>query len=435
MRRGLTLICVVSAGALCGMPGSTANAATVTAREFGCGKPGCARAFVYEADPGERNQLRIVPAEGGYLFADASAAIRPGPACTAVTEGVHCRFDAAEIGVRLGDGDDRLDASAVAVTLQGDGGPGADELTGSQGPNDLLAGGADQDVLRGGPGFNTLTGDGNLRRVDDGGASLPDAPPARDVMDGGEGGAFVTYAGRRTPVTVDLARGVGGAMGEADALVAVPGAIGGRGDDSLRGTAGGNSLAGGPGRDTINGAAGNDSIDGEDGDDLLRGGSGNDKFGRVNRVSRTKGADRVLCGEGTDSIEEARLETYVAPDCEQVGLLERLNIRLPLRSLSWRAFVLREFFCVDVPCSRTITVRLVHRAKGARAGSLLGRSVFRAGADRRARNLRGVRFTRLGRRILRDRGSVLVRVRIGQRDSYGARETDGFTTRLALRGR
>jgi hypothetical protein len=109
-----------------------------------------------------------------------------------------------------------------------------------------------------------------------------------------------------------------------------------------------------------------------------------------------------------------------------------LSLRLPLRSFSSRGFVLEKFFCSVVACSRTITVRLAHRITGARGGALLGRSVFRARGDRSRRNLRGVRLTSLGRRVLRRPGGVLVQVRIAERNVDGAHEVRGFTTRLAL---
>jgi Ca2+-binding RTX toxin-like protein len=62
--------------------------------------------------------------------------------------------------VNLLDGDDTVQASGLADGLIGfaaDGGPGADDLVGSDG-NDILLGGPGDDVLIGGPGLDTLDG-------------------------------------------------------------------------------------------------------------------------------------------------------------------------------------------------------------------------------------------------------------------------------------
>jgi serralysin len=58
--------------------------------------------------------------------------------------------------------------------------------------------------------------------------------------------------------------------------VAIEGAVGGSGADSMLGHAGNNMLIGNSGADTLDGGAGNDSLDGGAGDDRLIGGAGTD---------------------------------------------------------------------------------------------------------------------------------------------------------------
>lgn len=89
-------------------------------------------------------------------------------------------------------------------------------------------------------------------------------------------------------------------------LLGGPGAdrlSGGPSDDQLDGGTGDDRLAGGRGNDVLVGALGGDQLDGGAGDDDLR--------------ARDGLADRVTCGEGTDTVDADQLDV-VAADCERV---------------------------------------------------------------------------------------------------------------------
>ena len=88
--------------------------------------------------------------------------------------------------------------------------------------------------------------------------------------------------------------------------VAIEGAIGGNGTDSMLGNAGDNMLAGSIGADTLDGGAANDSLDGGAGDDSLIGGAGLDitDYGRaIGAISLNLAAGTASgSGIGTDAL-------------------------------------------------------------------------------------------------------------------------------------
>ncbi|MEX0282836.1 MAG: spondin domain-containing protein, partial [Arenibacterium sp.] len=98
----------------------------------------------------------------------------------------------------------------------------------AEGGNDVLSGGAGDDVIDGGRGNDLLRGQ-----------------VGRDTLDGGDG---------------------------ADRL------FGGRGQDTADGGAGNDRIEGGRGRDTLNGGSGNDRVEGGLGADIIDGGTGNDQL-------------------------------------------------------------------------------------------------------------------------------------------------------------
>ncbi|MEM6388460.1 MAG: calcium-binding protein [Pseudomonadota bacterium] len=147
-------------------------------------------------------------------------------------------------------GHDRIDGGDGDDTLQG--GSGADILSGGTG-DDALKGGSEDDVLAGGLGEDTL----------DGGSG-------DDALDGGFGDDFLK-----------------GGSGD-DALQ------GGDGADNLRGDKGNDSLEGDAGADKLNGGSGHDRLIGGDGHDYLNGGSGNDL------LDGGDGKDWLYLGAGDD---------------------------------------------------------------------------------------------------------------------------------------
>ena len=131
--------------------------------------------------------------------------------------------------------------AATSVTIDLTGTPGTDTLTGitdaiGGGQADSITGNGSNNRLEGGPGGDTVSagaGDDTIVCIAAGG----------DTVDGGLNTDTVTYAGVLTPVTIDLAGGVG-----TDTLSNVENAIGGTGNDVfISNAAGGRLLDGGGG--------------------------------------------------------------------------------------------------------------------------------------------------------------------------------------------
>lgn len=441
----LVFVAVEVAG-LVGATDATASIAKVSPGD--CYRDLCnPNTIVYSAAPGERNRLEVTRVPDGVAFRDAGAPIRAGRGCVPQNGAVLCTDPVARLHLRLGDGDDHLDASLVeSVTAAGD--AGADVLLGGSGGNHLV-GGSGRDELRGGAEGDQLSGDGVLRPVDsDDYRAPPDAPASPDVIDGGGGRDFVDYAGRTVTVSVDLSRDRGGSPGEGDRLVSIEGASGGAAGDLLRGDGEDNGLDGLGGDDVLIGAGGSDDLGAGQGDDLLRGGAGDDVLRADGRYGvyggGTPGRDRLLCSAGSDGVESAEMSTYVSPGCERIEIagdvvFDDIQLRLPLQSVNSPSVGIEDVFCVDVPCRTGMTFRLARRLGKLPPGTLVGRQNavhLRAGGKRRCQ--RGVRLTASGRRLLRARRRPLVKFTIRQ-DFYrdGRRESSlrsGFLTRLVLGG-
>jgi Ca2+-binding RTX toxin-like protein len=154
--------------------------------------------------------------------------------------------------LRGGKGDDEILGGGGNDVLAG--GDGDDRLEGGA-ADDALDGGNDDDVLKGGPGADDLGGIG--------GDDVLDGGPDADTIVGWGGEDTVTYAGRRTGVTIKP-DGVAndGAAGESDDIANdIEVLIGGAGADTILAGALFNTIDGGPGADTIDGGAGVDDVD------------------------------------------------------------------------------------------------------------------------------------------------------------------------------
>ncbi|WP_395676149.1 calcium-binding protein [Inquilinus sp.] len=117
------------------------------------------------------------------------------------------------------------------------------------GGNDDIAGGASDDRLEGGPGHDILAGllGNDILPGGDGNDRISDGEGA-DIRDVGAGIDTVSYLGRSTGVTVNLAAGTGA---DGDALAGFENATGTNQADSLTGNGGANVLAGMNGNDTL----------------------------------------------------------------------------------------------------------------------------------------------------------------------------------------
>lgn len=176
------------------------------------------------------------------------------------------------------------------------GGQAADTITGGAG-DDTLYGGAGDDTLAGGDGDDALYGEAGDDTFDEGAA-----PNGADTIDGGAGTDVVSYAARTQAVTIALdGTAASGAPGEHDHLLAtVDNAVGGAGDDTLRGGPGANQLDGGDGDDSVYGGGGNDRLLGGTGTNALYGEAGDDVFPQGTGAD---GDDTISGGPGRDTVD------------------------------------------------------------------------------------------------------------------------------------
>jgi Ca2+-binding RTX toxin-like protein len=287
-RARLTLVALAAAAVL----GAAARAdAAVLGFATTCDKyMSCAYVVSYTADPGERNDVRVVHRESSLAVSDSGASIRAPAWCTGGgSHLVTCDFTTAVARIRVaaGDGADRVDGSTVSL-----------------GTPVIVSGGTGNDTLIGSPIEDTLTGgSGN------------------DAIDGGGGTDTASFAERRTGVRVDLHAGTAtAAAGEHDTLANIENARGGSGDDVLIGDGGANELTGGAGDDELRGRGGVDSLLGNG---LLDGGAGDD-------LMRLKDHGRAICGAGAvDRVAASGTASTVDDSCEELRL-PGVTVRLRL---------------------------------------------------------------------------------------------------------
>src|SRR3954469_6858299 len=237
----------------------------------------------YVAAPGEQNRVIIdlSTPSGGMTVSDPGAVIEAGENCTSIDAhtarcdpppppspappGTHNSLNS--LSVDLGDGDDTLSLSSPAY------GP-ASTISGGSGDDHIEGGGGD-DVIDGGGGRDELRGRGGDDFISDGDST---GSADADLLDGGGGGDddTVSYEGRSAGVSVDLVSESGGETGEGDVVRNFDDALGGEGDDRLRGVDRGSTLKGNGGDDVLIGGKYFDTLDGGSGRDRLRGGARGD---------------------------------------------------------------------------------------------------------------------------------------------------------------
>jgi hypothetical protein len=280
----------------------------------------------YQAAPGETNDVVVTSSGAAIVFHEVGAPITAQGVCTAAdAQTVTCPTVAmasrALVSVDLGDGDDRVDTSAVTgltVGLRGgagndvlhgafvDGGAGDDQLTGTDG-NDTLAGGAGSDTISAGAGDDIVM------------AGEDTGPAGSDTVDGGPGldtiydGPVIDLSGAQpsgSPDAPDHITGFENAVGQGDGV-------------TIYGDNGPNGLAGTAGPDRIYGGGGDDSLAGDGGGDTLSGGAGDDELtvGRTENVSPPRAhRARVTCGDGADAVVQPTPFDIVRDDCESMEL-------------------------------------------------------------------------------------------------------------------
>jgi hypothetical protein len=418
--------------------------------------------LVYQAAPGERNDVRIRARAHGAdpnifltLRIVDSVPIVPGQGCIRPAAGkpniVRCEYRQGRLSrpiFRLGDRGDT--ATFSTNTYLGSylmGGPGNDELAGGRG-NDVFAGGTGDDVMSGAGGSDVFDEDA--------------AANGSDEMLGGEGSDHglllgrdrVDYGARRHSVRADLSGDRDdGERSERDRIGADVEVLGGgRGDDHVTGNADGNQLAGRAGTDAIFGAGGSDrlyagggatppaitadSLDGgpgsdellgSDGPNLMTGGADADSLhpgkGRDTVRARDGAVDTVDCGRGEDIVRNDPFEFLLR--CERSDAYSSASpIPLAIQVADNGTTVSLSFGCRENhPASCTGTAQLEF------AGEAVGPELAFSGPNR-------YRFgwvTEATRPLPpgAERSDDLV-VRVRSQDSAGAPTNDAFPASMLL---
>jgi hypothetical protein len=279
----------------------------------------------FSATRGERNRLTVrtrhTSSFRGVVIRDTGSRVRARGRCESLDRhSAKCAATYGQASISLGDLNDRVDLLG-SVSGGVHGGAGNDLMIGRSRwggnffggkGNDVLRGGAEDDVLDGGPGRDRLYGAGGDDTLIDG---ETDAQAAPDLFDGGRGsgaeGDTVDFRRRDSALRIDLERGL---ASTGDTIVRVRNVAGGSGDDVLTGDAVGNTLDGGLGDDAIDGGSGNDLELGGLGDDRLSGGVGNDDLiahGGRDRLDGGAGDDVFFTNEATDGSSAG---TPILPD-------------------------------------------------------------------------------------------------------------------------
>jgi Ca2+-binding RTX toxin-like protein len=208
----------------------------------------------YDAKSGEANDVTLTQSGDKITITD-KAGVTPGAGCTG--HPVFCEpATLKSVVVKLGNKDDKLDASRVTVPLTIDGDSGDDVITAGEG-SDTVHGNTGDDELHGFNGNDHVFGD-----------------PGDDHLFGQNGN---------------------------DTLQ------GNTGDDHVNGGAGVDSLDGGDGKDTLNGGAGKDSYTGGGGSDDIE-------------AKDSLGGEHVDCGSTAFDDDFARVDAadIVSNDCDRV---------------------------------------------------------------------------------------------------------------------
>jgi RTX calcium-binding nonapeptide repeat (4 copies) len=418
-------------------------------------EPRSETALVYHASPGEANRVSIAAESPQIRIRDQGAAIQPDGRCVAVDSNTVSCPPVGLILVDTGDGPDRFTSDFGGVLVNGgvivSGGSGDDEIAGGPLADDLY-GGRGKDVLRGRGGEDRLydafprdrLGSGDLSvffpvpfaesRFDPAGVPLADPGRGEDSFDGGPGGDTISYDGRAAGIRVDLAgsRARGAARGERDSVRQLENAIGGAGDDRLLGDRRANTLDGGLGDDLLVGRRGDDQLLGSGGRDAVLGGPGDDFVSALPGPSAA-GSERLICGVGTDRVGRISPSYFVEDDCEVLAVEFLSGTKLfgdaisllPLARRGPPTVMTTMFECPRFPDDEGCRLRLELRLHP--GGRLLGLETARyARGDKRDVSLG---LSRAGMRLLRRRGSLLVRVILRENAPH---EPLGYMTELRV---
>jgi Ca2+-binding RTX toxin-like protein len=277
--------------------------------------------LVFEAAPGEANQVTITASGTGVVVTDTGATLTSDTsvypiACTLDSAQQATCPDVDHLDIRLGDMDDTF-TNDTGLQSRVTGGAGMDTLNGGSGV-DYLLGEADRDTINGGdgddiihsqggaidavncgPGRDTVVADSTDfldASCDDGDTQTSGGPP-------GQGEAPPPSSSGPPPVLTPSAPGVPSPIPVKGCPVQF---IGTPHADRIDGTGAGDRLYGMGSADVLNGLGGDDCLFGMAGSDALYGGEGNDLIhggGGKDRVFAGPGADRVFGDGGGDRLK------------------------------------------------------------------------------------------------------------------------------------
>ena len=188
-----------------------------------------------------------------------------------------------------GAGDDTLNwrpDKDFQVTVIGSNGGDEAIVMGNNGTNTLTVGEDSEGLLTFAQGTATLTIDTTVEIITTNAGAGDDSITVGDIDNSGL--ISIDLMGGSGDDTIDLSAAMTG-----NAIVMVDG---GDGNDTITGSAGGDSLAGGVDDDSINGGAGNDTIEGNAGNDFVDSGAGDDS------VDGGDGNDNIVGGLGNDTL-------------------------------------------------------------------------------------------------------------------------------------
>ncbi len=207
--------------------------------------------------------------------------------------------DGGDTSILGGLGEDLLDLSgSTAGWVMGlnDLTSGSTTLSGansSNGVDALLGSDFDDDLTEG--YIDVIDAAGGNDSVRTNGINVSD-----ERFDGGAGNDLLDFSADSSDILLDLATG---AFSNTIGAFNFENAIGGSGNDTITGVAGGSNLAGGDGIDSLTGLGGSDTLLGGSGNDVLIGGGGGDGLngGTGNDIlSGDGGADTLVGGSGDD---------------------------------------------------------------------------------------------------------------------------------------
>ncbi|MEQ8501788.1 MAG: calcium-binding protein, partial [Sneathiellaceae bacterium] len=200
-----------------------------------------------------------------------------------------------------------LGAGTTGGAAAGDSLSGVENLQGSNGFGDTLAGDDGANLILGLDGNDILSGGGGDDTLEGGGGA--------DSLDGGAGVDMASYAGNAFEILVDLGAGTTGGGAAGDTLSGIENLQGADHADSLTGDSLDNRLDGGAGADRLIGGAGNDSLDGGDGSDRMTGGSGDDIFVFDALDLSASSTDTItdFSDSGDDSLDLTGLNLFASP--------------------------------------------------------------------------------------------------------------------------